>query len=352
MKPYRFLFVALLSVVAVFFLAGCRSASEPQAVSTAERTFEFTYVAKVPALKKGREKLRLWIPVPQPDANQDIEEIVIESPVAYEFRRESEYGNQYAYFEASAEEVGTGFDISMTVRVRRRENKVDVATAQGGWLEKAWAAGSSAASSGWTASLNLARNLQADRKVPLEGVVAALAAQEVDRNAPALEKARQVYDYVVSTMRYDKSGEGWGEGDVLFACDTKRGNCTDFHSVFTGMLRASGVPARFEIGFPLPPDRSEMKIGGYHCWSSFYVEGLGWVPVDASEAWKHPEKRDYFFGAHDEHRVLFSLGRDIVLDPKQAGEPLNYFIYPYAEADGKEIEIETEFSFRDVGSLN
>lgn len=351
MKPNRFLFVALLSVVAVFFLAGCRSASGPQAVSTAERWFEFTYVARVPPLKPGTGKLRLWIPVPQPDANQDIEEIVIESPVAYEIRRESEYGNRYAYFEASAEEAGMGFDISMTVRVRRRENKVELKAAQGGWWEKVWAA-TGAASSDWTVSLNLERNLQADRKVPLDGVVAALAAQEVDRNAPALEKARQVYDYVVSTMRYDKSGEGWGEGDVLFACDTKRGNCTDFHSVFIGMLRASGVPARFEIGFSLPPDRSEMKIGGYHCWSSFYVEGLGWIPVDASEAWKHPEKRDYFFGAHDQHRVLFTLGRDIILDPKQAGEPLNYFIYPYAEVDGKPVEIETEFSFRDAGPLN
>jgi hypothetical protein len=56
------------------------------------------------------------------------------------------------------------------------------------------------------------------------------------------------------------------------------------------------------------------------------------VPVDASEAAKDPSRREYFFGAHDENRVEFSRGRDLVLNPPQAGEPLNYFVYPYAEA--------------------
>lgn len=30
-------------------------------------------------------------------------------------------------------------------------------------------------------------------------------------------------------------------------------------------------------------------------------------------------------------------GRDLVLNPPQSGEPLNYFMYPYAEADGKPL---------------
>ena len=33
---------------------------------------------------------------------------------------------------------------------------------------------------------------------------------------------------------------------------------------------------------------------------------------------------------------FFASLRDIVLSPKQAGDPLNYFIYPYVEVDGKE----------------
>ena len=77
--------------------------------------------------------------------------------------------------------------------------------------------------------------------------------------------------------------------------------------------------------------------------------GKGWVPVDISEAWKHKEKRGYFFGAHDVNRVQFSVGRDIQLSPRQHGERLNYFIYPYVELGGKEYSnVANAFSFSDL----
>jgi len=91
------------------------------------------------------------------------------------------------------------------------------------------------------------------------------------------------------------------------------------------------------------------EISGYHCWAQFWIDGLGWVPVDASEAWKDSTRRDYFFGAHDANRILFTRGRDIRLDPAQQGNPLNYFVYPYAELDGKPwTGIQSTFSFDDL----
>ena len=104
------------------------------------------------------------------------------------------------------------------------------------------------------------------------------------------------------------------------------------------------------IGFPLPDNQFEGQISGYHCWAEFYIEGIGWIPVDASEAWKHPEKHDYFFGAHDDNRLMFTRGRDLRLSPDQKGAPLNYFIYPYAEQDGKAAEVKSQFAFRDIRS--
>jgi transglutaminase-like putative cysteine protease len=176
------------------------------------------------------------------------------------------------------------------------------------------------------------RYLEPDKLVPLNGTIAELAKQQTSGDTTPLEKARHIYNYVVATMRYDKTGEGWGHGDAIWACTAKRGNCTDFHSLFIGMMRSVGIPARFEIGFPLPEGKSE-----------------GDIPVDASEAWKHPEKHDYFFGAHDDNRVFFTYGRDITLSSQQKGAPLNYFIYPYAEADGQPLkDLTTHFSFRDL----
>ena len=122
---------------------------------------------------------------------------------------------------------------------------------------------------------------------------------------------------------------------TLFACDERYGNCTDFHSLFIGEARSLGIPARFHMGIPVAMDASEGKVGGYHCWALFHVEEKGWVPVDISEADKHPEMKAYFFGNLTEDRVTFTTGRDINLVPRQDGEPLNFFVYPYVEVDGQ-----------------
>ena len=49
------------------------------------------------------------------------------------------------------------------------------------------------------------------------------------------------------------------------------------------------------------------------------------------------------------NRVFFTYGRDIRLSPEQKGDPLNYFIYPYAELDGKPVkDLRTHFAFDDL----
>src|SRR5207247_9746779 len=64
-------------------------------------------------------------------------------------------------------------------------------------------------------------------------------------------------------------------------------------------------------------------------------------------AWKHQDKKDYFFGAHDDNRVQITVGREIRLDPPRQGAPLNYFIYPYGELDGKPLALASQFTFHD-----
>jgi len=175
-----------------------------------------------------------------------------------------------------------------------------------------------------------------DKLIPLSGVIRELAEREGRGSETRAAKVRAFYEYVYRTMSYDKSGTGWGRGDAVWACENKRGNCTDFHSLFIGMLRSQGIPARFVIGFPIP-DADEGAIPGYHCWAEFHDEKRGWLPVDASEA-KKKGMADAYFGAIPNDRIEFTAGRDVVLSPPQRGEPLNYFVYPYAEAQGRPVE--------------
>jgi transglutaminase-like putative cysteine protease len=304
------------------------------------RTFEFTYQVHVPANAGIVTSTRLWIPLPQADGYQQISQLHIDSPVAYSQGRDPEYDNTFAMFIPTPRQIVAGFDVAMHFTATRRERKSSIKDAA---LDT---------QPGTTAPVEpklLQRYLQPDKLVPLNGAIAELAKKHTAGDTTQLQKARHIYDYVVANMRFDKSGEGWGRGDAVWACTSKRGNCTDFHSLLIGMLRSSGIPARFEIGFPLPEGQSDGDIPGYHSWAEFYLDGAGWIPVDASEAWKNPAKHDYFFGAQDDNRVFFTYGRDIHLSPDQKGDPLNFFIYPYVEVNGLPSKnMQTHFSFREV----
>src|SRR5204863_8044552 len=122
---------------------------------------------------------------------------------------------------------------------------------------------------------------QPEPLVPLTGPVRQVALEATKGKRGDAEKARAIYDKVTRMMKYDKSGTGWGRGDAVYACDAKRGNCTDFHALIIGAARSEGIPARFAIGFPLPAARGAGEIPGYHCWAEIYVKGRGWIPADS-----------------------------------------------------------------------
>ena len=336
---------AIFAFLAMALVAGALAGAVPNDLApAASRSFEFTYTVTVPALPAASAPLRVWIPMPDHDAYQKISDLSIEAPVDHTIEQ-AEFGDEFAVFVVNAQQASALFDIVLRFHATRYEHRVPLAT-----NTSLGVTGNGKPADPET-KLMLAHWLQPDRLVPTNGVIAELAQQNTVGATDTLDKAHKIYEYVVSTMRYDKTGEGWGHGDAIWACTAKRGNCTDFHSLLIGMMRASGIPARFEIGFPLPADKTGGDIPGYHCWAEFYVEGIGWIPVDASEAWKHPDKREYFFGAHDVNRIQFTTGRDLRLDTAQKGEPLNYFIYPYAELDGKPFDkLQSHFSFRDLSA--
>jgi len=308
------------------------------ALAQKERRFNFHYTFTVKNVSPG-ERVRVWIPLAHSDAFQDVTVVSKSGDLPLTQVHQPEYRNEVLYAETSKADQGE-YKFSVNYDVVRREHVVLV---NGKPISDARSAPAS--------RVELARALEADRLVPVTGIPAQLAAQETKGATTPLEKAKAIYEYVFRTMKYDKSGTGWGHGDTLWACDSKYGNCTDFHSVFISMARAEKIPARFQIGFPIPPDKHSAEVPGYHCWAEFYLDSTGWVPVDISEAWKHQEKRDYFFGAHDVNRVQFTQGRDLKLSPAQEGAPLNYFVYPYVEIGGKEYpNVSIAFSFEEVSS--
>ncbi len=149
-------------------------------------------------------------------------------------------------------------------------------------------------------------------------------------------------------MRYKKFGEGWGQGDALYACDALSGNCTDYHAYFIGLARSIGIPARFAIGAAIPSDRNNGGCDGYHCWAEFYAEGKWW-PIDISEADKFSALSMYYFGHHPANRFEFSHGRDLALDPSPSSGPINFLAYPVLEMNNEPLRMKTLFLFQRTG---
>jgi transglutaminase superfamily protein len=302
------------------------------------RHFTFHYAFTVKNIPEG-QRIRVWFPAAHSDDFQDVKVVSAKGDLALKRTKESRFGNEIYFAEAAKCRSGDlHFAVDYDV-VRRERLTVGISKPR---LQDA--------SLGKRAQQQY---LAPDKLVPVTGLPAELAVKVTAGKSSTLDKARAIYDYVFDNMRYDKTGTGWGHGDVLYACDAKKGNCTDFHSLFIAMARSQGIPSRFEIGFPLPADKHASDIAGYHCWAEFFDPQYGWVPVDISEAWKDPVKKKYFFGAHDTQRIQFTLGRDLKLNPPQSGEPLNYFVYPYVEVSGKPYpNISNEFSFMDTSAAH
>ncbi len=316
----------LLLICAASFLE-----AEPPRTRPKSREFLFSYQALVAGLRPG-QTARIWLPVPPSNAEQKVAIVHQDLPAEARVGREGRFGNQILYVETK---VGQQVLVPLTIvyRVQRREIQ-----AQGlpGRFDQ-----EKPGEEGF---------LKADARVPVGGKSLSLLQ---GKNLPAdqLGAARVLYDVVNGHMRYNKEGTGWGQGDAVWACENGFGNCTDFHSLFISLARAQKIPAKFEIGFPLPPERGLGSIAGYHCWARCKPDGQGWLPVDISEGKRHPKLKDYYFGNLSADRVAFSVGRDLVLVPPQQGPPLNYFIYPHVEVDGQpypDSKVQRQFAFWDL----
>jgi hypothetical protein len=330
----------IYSTMSVLFLlcVGINSAVAKPSVdaSSASRVIFFDYHVDIPAVSPGEGPINIFLPLAVSDEHQEVLKREIKTSIKGEIKQEKTYGN--TFWTAKIDHTdGKVLPITVSYEVRRSVFQQKELELLGGLL---------------LSNEELEQNalyLKANKRVPVKGSLIEKVQKDLpktDSNAPSV-RSRAIYDYVVDNMEYKKVGSGWGNGDTYWACNEKYGNCTDFHALYTSLARAEKIPARFEIGFPFPSDRAEGKIGGYHCWVTTLLPKVGWTPIDASEAKKHPEKRELFYGTHPADRIKFTQGRDLELGEGHTSGPLNYFIYPHVEIAGKAVpKVPTEFSFR------
>lgn len=291
----------------------------------ADRTFTFTYDVEINPQPAGNGPINVFVPLAVSDAHQDILRRDLNASIPGQEKTESRYGNHFWHGHLDRSD---GKPITITVKylVRRRVfQQLHLASGVNGHSPQE--------------REELALFLGSNRRVPISGPLIDQVRTEIPQSDPTpLGRVRAIYDYVIDGMEYKKIGTGWGNGDTFWACSARYGNCTDYHALFISLARAEGIPARFEIGFPISEDRPAGQVRGYHCWTKFHLPRVGWFPIDASEADKHPERRDLYFGTHPADRIQFTIGRDLELGEGHTTGPLNYFIYPHVEVAGDKID--------------
>jgi transglutaminase-like putative cysteine protease len=311
----------LFGLVLLLIGAPASWAADQPAIIKGSDQFEFVYRVKLPEIKG---EARVWIPLAKTDAFQTVTEEEISIPIKWEKVQDRDYGNDICVLHLQP--ADSGKTIELRYRVVRREKAAYPASGE-----------------------DTSRYLRPEKLVPINATFRTLAREATAGKKDDFERAKALYDHVMTRMRYDKSGTGWGRGDAIYACDARTGNCSDFHAYFIALARSVGIPARFAIGATIPADKNEGAIEGYHCWAEFFADG-NWVPVDISEAWKNPKLAGYYFGHNPANRFELTKGRDLIVDPSPASGPINFLAYPLLEMNGEVVKPETTFMFRRIGT--
>jgi transglutaminase-like putative cysteine protease len=317
--------LAATGLVAAVTLLGDTVARKPTV-----RSFEATWVGTILSVPATAKRVDVWVPLPSDGPYQAVTDVKVDAPVPVEMGKDSA-GNRVAHFVLDRPALlGTDLEVKARYRIVRTE------AVSGALADR-------------KAPADPAAYLAPNRLVPETPRMKELSDRLSKGRPDATGKARAFYDYLVDNGTYDKTAPGWGKGDSERFCDVKKGNCTDFHSAFMALARAQKIPVRFFIGFPLKAEK-EGTVPGYHCWAEFWT-GTVWAPVDASDAakTKEPVKKAYLFGNLDADRFEITTGRDLTLSPAQKDGPVNFFIYPYVEVDGKAYaETKIRLEYRDI----
>ncbi|HYC00160.1 MAG TPA: transglutaminase-like domain-containing protein [Candidatus Limnocylindrales bacterium] len=346
-------------------------------------------------IPEGALRVRIWLPMPQKDAASEIDDLVTKldpggtasAPAAAQVQGASSSGEGAATDAASAEGgpgkaapaaagpamiVGRdshGNEIGYFELSRPRPGEVVVH--QQFELTRSEILGDLDAAK--TRPLNAAEKkehrdaLEPSTYIPATPEIKKLAGEIVGDEKNPLKIARKIYDWELSNVDYWAKEPDRYEpspmGSAVYCLSTRSGNCADFHSLYIALARAAGIPARMVYGSLLKKQLAgSREDAGTHCWVEIFLPELGWLSVDVSladlyhgnvekteknarllaaatptgEFGEDAKMVDYYFGNLDERRVVWSRGRDIMLDPPQGSIALNSLPKAYVEVDGKE----------------
>jgi transglutaminase-like putative cysteine protease len=194
--------------------------------------------------------------------------------------------------------------------------------------------------------------------ITTDGIVRKVATHIVSGARTDQEKAQRIFDWVVISTYREPKVRGCGVGDIKTMLETENlsGKCADINSLFVGLCRAVGIPARDIYGIRLVPSAfGYRELGGnpanlkgaQHCRAEVYLQAQGWVAMDPADVTKvmrqettewikdagHPivtPVRKALFGSWEGNWMGYNSASDFAL-PGSDNQKLPFFMYPQAQ---------------------
>jgi transglutaminase-like putative cysteine protease len=290
---------------------------------------------------------RVWVPVPVVEGEyQRVQKSRrTGNGRVMEQAEDPRYGASMVYAEFPETEKAPQLEV--VSRVQTRDRAVD-------WAKKTPIRLSAAEAKKWTQPTTLA---------PTDGIVKETADGIVKDKTSNVEKARAVYDWIVTNTHREPKVRGCGTGDIRGMLVTRDfgGKCADLNGLFVGLMRAAGVPARDVYGIRVAPSAFGYRTLGagsstitksQHCRAEIFLADYGWVAMDPADVAKaareetaEPLKIDNplivpvrraLFGGWEGNWLAYNQAHDVQLPHSTQGGKLGFLMYPQAEtAEGR-----------------
>lgn len=303
------------------------------------RTFEVT--TRVDIVKPQGET-RVWLPIPSvnSDWQQSLDNRYSSNGTA-RMEDDGHYGAKMLYVEFAANEAKPFVELTSRIQTQNRAQN---------WAQKGGATEDAAELSYWT---------QPTKLLPTDGIVRTTALEATKGATTDRERVQKLYDWVVTNTYREPKVRGCGEGDIKTMLETGNlgGKCADLNTLFVGLCRAVGIPARDVFGLRVAPSAfGYRELGGnnmaalkgaQHCRSEVYLKGYGWVGMDPADVakvmrmetteWIKTSKdpliapvNSALFGGWEGNWMAYNVAHDVAL-PHSKGPTLGFFMYPAAE---------------------
>lgn len=286
----------------------------------------------------------VYLPYPMSDNNQDIKDV----KVSGNFSRQAVYHDVKTgsyYLMASWDQIKDKPQMTFSFHVNSHYQK-----------------GKALKDSNEKAPVDVAPYLAANDYIPADSKHCKDIVKEACKGKKTvLDKARALYDWTIAHTHRDPDVKGCGIGDAIRTLTEAQGGgkCADISSVFITLCRSAGIPCRDVFGLRTKGNDGAIT-GDFHCWAEFYLPGTGWVQADPADVRKAMlieklELKDaatkkhieFFWNGDDLFRIALNRGEHAAKLIGMQGEAIGYFMYPYAEVDGKALDYfaPKDFSF-------